>query len=64
MPSDEGSSCSSDNDDETTHTLAFECIGAAHEKPRQESLKITAKVSNNKKLEARLRPVPTNDKDN
>lgn len=27
------------SDDETTHTLAFKCIGAAHEKERQEFLK-------------------------
>lgn len=41
-----------------THTLALKCIGAAHEKPRQESLKIAARVLREKKLEARLRPEP------
>ena len=55
-----------DSDDEgadITHTLAFKCIGAAHEKERQGFLKVAARKSRVKKLDARLRPEPTNEKD-
>ena len=33
------------SDDETTHTLGFKCIGAAHEKERQEFLKTASQKS-------------------
>ncbi|XP_068760004.1 uncharacterized protein [Montipora capricornis] len=56
--SDEGIS-----DDETTHTLAFKCIGAAHEKERQEFLKIASQKSKERQLQVKLRPEPTNEKD-
>lgn len=51
------------SDDETTHTLAFKCIGAAHEKERQEFLKIASQKSKETKLQVKLRPEPTNEKD-
>ena len=50
------------SDDETTHTLAFKCIGAAHEKDRQEFLKIAPQKSKERKLPVKLRPEPTNEK--
>ena len=43
--SDEEISDEEISDDETTHTLAFKCIGAAHEKERQECLKIAPQKS-------------------
>ena len=51
------------SDDETTHTLAFKCIGAAHEKEWQEFLKIASQKSKQRKLQVKLRPEPTNEKD-
>ena len=51
------------SDDETTHTLAFKCIGAAHEKERQEFLKTASQKSKERKLQIKLRPEPTNEKD-
>ena len=51
------------SDDETTHTLAFKCIGAAHEKERQEFLKTASEKSKARKLQVKLRPEPTNEKD-
>ena len=39
------------------------CIGAAHEKERQEFLKIASQKSKTRKLQAKLRPEPTNEKD-
>ena len=51
------------SDDETTHTLAFKCIGAAHEKERQEFLKTASQKSKERKLQIKLRPEPTNQKD-
>ena len=48
---------------ETTHTLAFKCIGAAHEKERQEFLKIASTKSKERMLPVKLRPEPTNEKD-
>lgn len=51
------------SDDETTHILAFKCIGAAHEKERQEFLKIASQKSKETKLQVKLRPEPTNEKD-
>ena len=52
------------SDNETTvHTLAFKCIGAAHEMERQEFLKIASRQSKERKLEVKLRPEPTNEKD-
>ena len=51
------------SDDQTTHTLAFKCIGAAHEKERQEFLKTASQKSKERKLQIKLRPEPTNEKD-
>ena len=61
--SDEEISDEENSDDETTHTLAFKCIGAAHEKERQEFLKIASKKSKERMLRVKLRPKPTNEKD-
>lgn len=51
------------SDDETAHTLVFKCIGAAHEKERQEFLKMASQKSKERKLQVKLRPEPTNEKD-
>ena len=51
------------SDDETTHILAFKCISAAHEKERQEFLKIASQKPKKRKLQVKLRPEPTNEKD-
>jgi len=42
------------SDDETTHTLACKCIGAAHEKERQEFLRIASKKSKERLLQVKL----------
>lgn len=56
------SSDEDNSDDETTHTLAFKCIGAAHEKERQQFLKIASKKSKERKLQIKFRPESNNEK--
>ena len=66
-PDNDHSQDSTDESDEESvqHKLVFKCIGAAHEKPRQEFLK-SAETKLHKErapVIVRLRPEPTNDKD-
>ena len=55
----------SDNDEEVTHALPFKCIGAAHEKNRQEFLERahTALHVGRRNVRAKLRTETTNEND-
>ena len=47
------------------HTLAFKCIGAAHEKPRQKYLEVAERKLHREQcqVKVKLRPEPENEKD-
>ena len=54
-----------DDDESVEHTLAFKCIGAAHEKPRQKFLEVAERKLHREQCEVKvkLRHEPENEKD-